>query len=91
MGFLLSGNMIEGLFIFPFTYVLHEVFWLLICVGAMLPLYIHHRNVGIVILFFILFGGAGGIMTAFIPAPFVYGGWLFLLLAMGAIFWRVTR
>jgi hypothetical protein len=91
MGFLLSGNMIEGLFIFPFTYVLHEVFWLILAVGSMLPMYIHHRNAGIVILFFILFGGAGGVMTAFIPPPFVYGGWLFLLLAMGAIFWRVTR
>lgn len=85
-----SGDMFGGM-IFPFVYVLHEAFYLLLMLMILVPMYVRYRHISIIILFFVLFGGAGSVMNWLIPTPFVYGAWAVVLFGMAGLLFKAVR
>ncbi len=91
VGMITSGDLVGGAF-YPFIFVLHDAFWLILCLMFLAPLYVRYKHFGIILIFFIVFGGgAGSVMNLFIPPPFLYGAWIVVLFGMTALAWRAVR
>lgn len=85
------GDLINALFFGYYVLIGQAMFFgvcLFIGLGSM---YIRYRNFGPILLFFCLFGGVGGVAWAFVPAPFTYVIWIFLLIGLAASIFKVIR
>jgi len=95
MHWLNQGNFIKALET-PFTYqssilvttnFLYSTMLLMCCV----TLYNRYKNVNIILLLFILFGGTGGVLTAIMPASGLWISWIIFVLGLGGLLYRLFK
>ena len=55
------------------------------------PLYNRYKSFSPIVIMLILFGGAGGILSMMIPEAGLGVAWLFLILGIGGLVYKVIR
>ena len=85
-----SGNFFSFI-LFPFTYLVGNLFYGLVLLLFTVPVYVKYRDLDIILLMLVLFGGAGGFFTLLIPAAGLYIGFVIMGLAFGTLLYRVFR
>lgn len=89
--YLSQGDIINWLLYGYTTLFTEAIFYgLMLFIGGA-TMYIRYRNFGPVLLIFILFGGVGGVVWAFVPTPATFIVWIFLLVGLAALIFRVIR
>ena len=88
--YFLTGNYI--LFILnTYTSEIGAAAYLLFLLIPTVTLYLRHRNFGPVVVFFLLFGGPGGLVWLLVPAWAAAGLDILLVLGAGFIVWKLIR
>jgi len=85
-----SGRLF-GFFAFPYTYLIGTLFWGVLYFIVLGGLMIRYRSSVPVLILFVLFGGAGGIGSILIPTVGLQVAWIFTLLSLAALFYRLFR
>lgn len=95
MHWLNQGNFVKALET-PFTsqssiLVTTNFFYSTMLLLCCVTLYNRYKNVNIILLLFILFGGTGGVLTAIMPASGLWISWLIFVLGLGGLLYRLFK
>jgi len=88
--YLINGNLL-GALSYGYLKLFGAMFYGLILFGVCSSLYVSYRKIAPVVFLFILFGGVGGLVWAFVPEVATTIAYAFLVLGLAVIIWRVIR
>lgn len=89
--YLSIGDFISFLFYGYYSLFGQSLFFGLMLFIGCATMYIRYRNLGPILFMFVIFGGAGGLIWALVPAPAVFVVWIILLIGLTALIFRVIR
>jgi hypothetical protein len=84
------GNFIGFLFM-PYTNLVGNLFYGLLLLVFFVPLYNRYKSFSPIIILLILFGGAGGILSLMVPEAGLGISWIFLIVGIGGLIYKVFR
>lgn len=84
------GNFIGFIFM-PYTNLVGNLFYGLLLLVFFVPLYNRYKSFSPIIILLILFGGAGGILSLMVPEAGLGISWIFLIVGIGGLIYKVFR
>jgi hypothetical protein len=87
---LVNGDLIM-FFRLPLDLIFGAWWYFIIILAVSGAFYIRYRNIVVILILFVLFGGTGGLVGALIPSPVDVAIWVLLSLGLTGILWRVFR
>lgn len=88
--YLNAGNFLSFLTI-PYVAVIGNTFYALILIGVSASIYIRYRELSMVVLFMVIFGGAGGVIQVVVGDLFMGLIWVACAFGLGLVYWRLFR
>lgn len=88
--FLNSGNFISFI-LAGYTNYIGSLFYGLLLLVFFVPLYNRYKSFSPIIILLILFGGAGGILSLMVPEAGLGISWIFLIVGIGGLLYKVFR
>jgi len=85
-----SGDLI-GFILYPYVNLIGNLFYGLIMLIICVPLYNRYRSLTPILVLFILFGGATGIFSLLVPVAGLNLAWIFMLLGLAGLLYKVFR
>lgn len=85
-----SGDFI-GFILYPYVNLIGNLFYGLVMLMLTVPLYNRYHSLTPILVLFILFGGATGIFTLLIPVAGFGITWVFMLLGLAGLLYKVFR
>jgi len=82
------GNFFTFL-MYPFTYLIGNLVYGLMMLLILVPVYVKYRDIDVILLMMIMFGGAGGFFWAMIPETGLWVGFVVMAFALAALIYRV--
>jgi len=84
------GNFVGFIFM-PYTNLVGNLFYGLVLLIFFVPLYNRYKSFSPIIILLILFGGAGGILSLMVPEAGLGISWIFLIVGIGGLIYKVFR
>lgn len=91
MDYKLKEGDFVGFILYPYLNLVGNLFYGLVMLMVCVPLYNRYRSVVPILVLFIIFGGAAGIFTLLVPEIGAGLGWIFMLLGLAGILYKVFR
>lgn len=88
--FLFNGNFI-GFILAGYTNYIGSLFYGLLLMIFFVPLYNRYKSFSPIIILLILFGGAGGLLSLMVPEAGLGISWIFLIVGIGGLIYKVSR
>lgn len=85
-----SGDFI-GFVLYPYVNLVGNLFYGIVMLIICVPIYNRYHSLTPILVMFILFGGATGMFTLLMPVAGFWVGWVFLLLGLAGLLFRVFR
>ena len=85
-----NGNII-GAMLFPYTYLIGGVFYLIALFFVCVPIYKRYESINPVLFIMLVFGGSGGVISLLLPVQALSVGWIIMVLAVAAILFRLVK
>jgi len=80
-----------GFITLSYTHLIGNLFYGLLVLIICVPLYLRYKSFAPILIIFILFGGAGGLLTILVPQAGFGIAWVFLLIGLAGLFYKVFR
>lgn len=90
MYYLESANFIQAI-LHPYTNLVGSMFYGFLILVLCVPIYVRYKTFTPILVLFIIFGGAGGILTLMMPIAGLQIAWVFLLFGLAGLLWRTFR
>jgi hypothetical protein len=85
-----SGNLVTFITL-PYTFYIGGLFYGLMVLVICVPLYNRYKSFTPILFLFILLGGGTGFLSLLVPEIGLQLGWLFLMLGLAGLIYKVTR
>ena len=85
-----EGNLIQFV-VYPYVYIIGNVFYGLCFLGLGMTLYKRYENIVPVAIILMFFGGTGGVATMLIPAVGLQLGWLVMVFGLAVLLWSLVK
>lgn len=91
MNYQLHMSNFVGFIFLPYTNLVGSFFYGLLLMIFFVPLYNRYKSFSPIVIMLILFGGAGGIFSMLIPDAGLGIAWIFLIVGIGGLIYKVSR